>query len=236
MKDNSLVNCKFNAVDIYKYDEKKKKFIYNYSLKCINMAYKVMELANEKLAFLADFIFIYSKVNGKYVEDGKCLAITTIDDFVSINENEIASISCQESVITFWDLTTRKINAQIGDIENLGHFCMLLYDKFLIVGGYRIQCCPSYFYIINTENKELIKKYVFHCNVYFMIKLNEKEFITGESEGFMNQFRFEENELKLIDKNKYNGDETVKKLAFCRNSNHLASLSKTQFIIFKIDE
>ena len=46
------------------------------------------------------------------MEDGKKnLSITTIDDFIEINENEIASISAQESVITFWDLTTREINA-----------------------------------------------------------------------------------------------------------------------------
>ena len=64
-----------------------------------------MELSNERLAFLSnDFkITIYSKEYGKYEENGKCLAITTIDDFIQKNDNEIASISAQESEITFWD-------------------------------------------------------------------------------------------------------------------------------------
>ena len=240
LKDNSLLNCKYNAADIYRYDKEKKKFVFNYSLKCINMAEKVIELPNERLAFLADNISIYSKENGKYVEDGKCLSITTIDDFIPINENEIASISGQESVITFWDLTTREINAQIGDIENFGRFCMLLYDKSLIVGGanknfYKNPVSYRFIYIINIDNKELIKKYYFTRNIWFMTKLNEKEFVTGETEGIINKYRFEENKLKLMETNE-DHEDIVNKLAFCSNSNQLASLSDKQLIIFKISE
>ena len=201
------------------------------------MGEKVIELPNERLAFLADNISIYSKENGKYIEDGKCLSITTIDDFILINENEIASISGQESVITFWDLTTREITAQIGDIENFGRFCLLLYDKSLIVGGANKNFCRDsnkYIYIINIDNKELIKKYYFPRNIWFMIKLNEKEFATGETEGIINKYRFEENELKLMEINKDNEDKIVEKLAFCSNNNQLVSLSETSLIIFKI--
>ena len=93
LEDNRLVNCKYNAANIYKHDQKEKEFIFDCSLKCINSAEKVVELPNEKLALLADNIHIFSKENGIYIEDGKCLSITTIDDFILINENEIASIS-----------------------------------------------------------------------------------------------------------------------------------------------
>ena len=137
LKDNSLINSKYNGADIYKYDKEQNKFILDYTLKCINNAGKVMELTNERLAFLSNDtnISIYSKENGKYEKEGKSLVITTIDDFVPINDNEIASISGQESEITFWDLTTREKNAQIGEIKNYGHSCMLLFGNSLIVGG-----------------------------------------------------------------------------------------------------
>ena len=205
-------------------------------MECINNANKVIELPNDGLAFQADNITIYTKENGKYVKHGKELYITTIDDFILINENEIASISGQESEITFWDLTTREINAQIGDIKNFGRFCMLLYDKSLIIGGAnRDFSTSSLIYIINICNKELINKYCFSNNIWFMIKLNEKEFITGESGGIISKYRYEENELRLMEKNKDHKDEIVQKLAFCSNSNQLASLSESHLFIFKIN-
>lgn len=235
-KDNSLLNSRYNGVDIYKYNEKNKKFILDYALECINNANKVIELPNDGLAFQADNIAIFTKENGKYVKHGKELCITTIDDFILINENEIASISGQESEITFWDLTTREINAQIGDIKNFGRFCMLLYDKSLIIGGAnRDFSTSSLIYIINICNKELINKYCFSNNIWFMIKLNEKEFITGESGGIISKYRYEENELRLMEKNKDHKDEIVQKLAFCSNSNQLASLSESHLFIFKIN-
>ena len=92
------------------YDEETKKFNFYYSLECINNAGKVMELTNDRLAFLSIgvCISIYIKENGKDVKDGKSFSITTIDDFIPINDNEIASILAQESEITFWDLTKRE--------------------------------------------------------------------------------------------------------------------------------
>lgn len=238
LKDDSLLNCRFNGVDIYKYDEKEKKFIFNYTLECLNMAEKVIELPNEGLAFLSDFISIYTKEKGIYVKIGKDLHITTIDDLILINENEIASISGQETTITFWDLTTREINAQIGDIENFGHSCMLLFDKSLIVGGANRNFSPGsikFIYIINIDNKELIKKYSFSQNIWFMTKLNDKEFVTGESKGIISKYRFEENELKLMEKN-IDHENTVEKLAFCSISNQLATIGENQVIIFQISE
>ena len=238
LKDNSLLNCRFNGVDIYKYDEKENKFIFNYTLECLNMAKKVIELPNEGLAFLSGFISIYTKEKGIYVKIGKDLNITTIDDLILINENEIASISGQETTITFWDLTTREINAQIGDIENFGNSCMLLFDKSLIVGGANKNFSPGsikFIYIINIDNKELIKKYSFSQNIWFMTKLNDKEFVTGESKGIISKYRFEENELKLMEKN-IDHKNIVKKLAFCSISNQLATIGGKQVIIFQISE
>ena len=239
LKDNSLLNTRFNGADIYKYNEKKKNFIFDYTLKCTSMAEKVIELSNERLALLWDNISIYKKENGIYVKNGNDLYITTMDDLIEINENEIASISGQESEITFWDLTTREIIAQIGDIENFGHGCLLLYDKSLIVGGANKEFWEGslkYIYIINIDNKELIKKYYFGQNIWFMIKLNEKEFITGETKGIINRYRFEENEVKLMEKNEDHQNDTVRKLAFCSNSKQLASLSDSNLIIFNISE
>ena len=242
LKDNSLIISHYNTADVYKYNKEEKTFNFDYSLKCINSGKKVVELSNERLAFLKDDITIYLKENGKYVEDGnKNLSITTIDDFIEINENEIASISAQESVITFWDLTTREINAQIDDIENFGHSCLILFNKSLIVGGANRNFCENpisyrYIYIINVDNKELIKKYSFPRNIWFMIKINEKEFVTGETKGIINKYRFEDNELKLMEINKDNKEQIVKKLAFCRNSNQLASMNETELIIFKVSE
>ena len=236
LEDNRLVNCKYNAANIYKYDQEKKEFIFDCSLKCINNAEKVVELPNEKLALLADNIHIFSKENEKYIEDGKCLSITTIDDFILINENEIASISGQESEITFWDLTTRKIILQIGEIKNYGRFCLILFGKSLIVGGASRYDNTIFIYIINIDNHELIKKYHFSHNIWFMTKLNEKEFITGQTEGIINRYRFEENELKLMEKNEEHKNETVMKLSFDSNGNRLASLSENSLIIFKISE
>ena len=202
------------------------------------MAKKVIELPNEGLAFLSGFISIYTKEKGIYVKIGKDLNITTIDDLILINENEIASISGQETTITFWDLTTREINAQIGDIENFGNSCMLLFDKSLIVGGANKNFSPGsikFIYIINIDNKELIKKYSFSQNIWFMTKLNDKEFVTGESKGKISKYRFEENELKLMEKN-IDHKNIVKKLAFCSISNQLATIGGKQVIIFQISE
>ena len=55
---------------IYKYNEETKKFILDYSLECNNNGVKVIELSNERLAFLADNIAIYFKENGKYIKNG----------------------------------------------------------------------------------------------------------------------------------------------------------------------
>ncbi len=143
-------------------------------------------------------------------------------------------------IITFWDLTKREINSQIGDIENFGYFCLLLFDKSLIVGGannnfYSNPISNRYIYIINIDNKELIKKYYFPRNIWFMIKISEKEFITGENEGIINEYRFDGNEIKLMEENEDNKDKIVKRLAFCNDSNQLVSLSDKEFIIFKIN-
>ena len=231
-----MVNCKYNAANIYKYDQEKKEFIFDCSLKCINSAEKVVELPNEKLALLASKIHIFSKENGIYIEDGKCLSITTIDDFILINENEIASISGQESEITFWDLTTRNIILQIGEIKNYGRFCLILFGKSLIVGGASRYDNSIFIHIINIDNHELIKKYSFSQNIWFMTKLNDKEFVTGESKGIISKYRFEENELKLMERNEEHKNEIVMKLSFDNNGNKLASLSENSLIIFKISE
>ena len=164
LKDGSLVNTKYNTADIYKYDAAENKFILDYGLKCINSGKKVVELFNDRLAFLADDIAIYVKEEGKYVQNGKNLSITTIDDFISLNDNEIVSISGQESTLTFWDLTTRNITAQIGDIESFGRACLLLFDKTLIVAGANKKFysgAVKYIYVINVDNKELIKNILF---------------------------------------------------------------------------
>ena len=236
LKDNSLVNCVYHGANIYKYNEETKQFILDYSLECNNKGVKVIELSNERLAFLADNISIYFKENGKYVKNGDNLSITTIEDFIPINDDEIATISGQESEITFWSLTTRKIISQIGQVKNYGKSCLLLFDLSLIVGGASTYDYENYIYIIDTCKKELIKKYSFYHNIWFMIKLNEKEFITGESKGIINKYRFENNELKIMETNEDHKNSTVLRLSFCRNTNHLASLSDDKYILFKISE
>ena len=237
LKDNSLSNCHYNGADIYKYDKENNKFILDYTLKCINNAEKVVELSNERLALLADNISIYSKENGKYVKNGKDIHITTIDDFIQINDNELSTISGQESTITFWDIDKREIIAQIGDIENFGRTCLLLFDKYLIVGGANKNFSTGaikYIYIINTDNKELIKKYEILYNIWFMIKLNEKEFVTGGSDGIIYKYRFEENEIKLMEKNEAHERSIVSKMAFCSSNNVLVTMSKNHIIFYDI--
>ena len=155
LKDNSLVNCVYNGANIYKYNEETKQFTLDYSLKCINNAEKVIELSNDRLALLADNISIYFKENGKYIKNGEDLIITTIDDFIPINDHQIASISGQESEITFWSLTTRKIISQIGEIKTFGRSCMILFGLSLIVGGASRNDSINYIYIINTIKKKL---------------------------------------------------------------------------------
>ena len=239
LKDNSLINSKYNEANIYMYDEETKKFNFYYSLECINNAGKVMELTNDRLAFLSIgvCISIYIKENGKDVKDGKSFSITTIDDFIPINDNEIASILAQESEITFWDLTKREKISQIGKISNYGHSCLLLFGKSLIVGGANRNSNVNNIYIVQTDNRELIKKYAFFQNIWFMTKLNEKEFITGETKGIFCRYRFEENEVKLMEKNKdHDESEIVEGLSFCSINNQIASFSDTNCIIFKIDD
>ena len=236
LKDNSLVNCVYHGANIYKYNEETKKFVLDYSLECRNNGVKVMELSNERLAFLADNISIYFKENGKYVKNGDNLIITTIDDFIPINDDEIATISSQESEITFWSLTTREIISQIGNIKNYGWSCLILFDLSLIVGGANRYVDENYIYVIDTCKKELIKKYEFYRNIWFMIKLNEKEFITGETEGIITKYRFENNELRNMETNKDHKNSIVQKLSFCCNSSHLASLSGNKYILFKMNE
>ena len=201
LKDNSLSNCHYHGADIYKYDVKNKKFNFDFTLKCKNTAEKLLELTNDRLALLADFINIYIKEDGKYVKNGEEMCLTTIDDLVQINDNELCSISGQESTVTFWDIDKREVFAQIGDIENFGRNCIILFGKYLIVGGANKNFCSGaikYIYIINTESKELIKKYEILYNIWFIIKLNEKEFITGGSDGIICKYRFENNEIKLM--------------------------------------
>ena len=81
----------------------------------------------------------------------------------------------------------------------------------------------------------MIKKYSFSQNIWFMTKLNDKEFVTGESKGIISKYRFEENELKLMEKN-IDHKNIVKKLAFCSISNQLATIGGKQVIIFQISE
>jgi len=238
LKDNSLSNCHYHGADIYKYDVKNKKFNFDFTLKCKNTAEKLLELTNDRLALLADFINIYIKEDGKYVKNGEEMCLTTIDDLVQINDNELCSISGQESTVTFWDIDKREVFAQVGDIENFGHNCIILFGKYLIVGGANKNFCSGaikYIYIINTESKELIKKYEILYNIWFIIKLNEKEFITGGSDGIICKYRFENNEIKLMEKNEEHKG-TVSKLAFCSSRNHLATMSDKQIIIYKISE
>ena len=236
LKDNRLLNCTYNAANIYKYDEGEKKFIFSCCLKCKNNAKKVIELQNDKLALLADGIHIFSKENENYIEDGESFYITTMDDLIQTNENEIATISGQESEITFWDLTTRKEILQIGEIKNYGKACLILFDKSLIVGGADRYDDILYIYIINIDNHELIKKYHFQHNIWFMTKLNENEFFTGETDGIINRYRFEENEIKLIEKNEEHKKDTVIKLSFDCKNYKLASLSDHYLIIFNISK
>ena len=239
LKDNSLSNFHYNGADIYKYDIENNKFNLDFTLKCKNSAEKLLELTNDRLALLADFINIYIKEDGKYVKNGEEICITTIDDSVQTNDNELCTISGQEATITFWDIDKREIIAQIGDIENFGHDCIILFDKYLIVGGANknfYSGAIKYIYIINTENKELIKKYEILYNIWFIIKLNEKEFITGGSDGIIYKYRFENNEIKLMEKNEEHKGNIVKKLAFCSSSIHLATMSEEQIIIYKISE
>ena len=47
-----------------------------------------------------------------------------------------------------------------------------------------------------------------------MIKISEKEFITGENEGIINEYRFDGNEIKLMEENEDNKDKIVKDLLF----------------------
>ena len=239
LKDNSLVNCVYNGANIYKYEPKKKKFKFHCSLKCINNSGKLIELQNGQLALNSNDsviqIFNKDKENGNYIEEGKELDIITINDFIQINENELASISHQESEITFWNLITREINMQIGKIKNFGRSCLILYDKTLIVGGGGTGYTGGNFiYIINVESHELINKYIIHSGIWFMIKLNENEFITGDSEGYIKRYRYEENIIKKMDINN-DHKNTVEKLAY-NNNNYLASLSERLLIIFKICE
>ena len=243
LKDNSLTNCHYNGTDIYKYDSENNKFILDYTLNCKNTADKVLELSNERLALLSNtyLISIYKKENGKYVKDGKDkdICITTIDDLIQINDNELCTISGQESTITFWDIDKREIFAQIGEIETFGHHCMFLFEKFLIVGGANKNFSSGaikYIYIINTDNHQLIKEYSISYNIWFMIKINESEFITGGSDGIIYKYKYEGNEIKLMEKNEENKGITINKLAFCSDSNQLVSMCEKQTIIFKISE
>ncbi len=71
LKDNSLSNCHYNGADIYKYDIENNKFNLDFTLKCKNSAEKLLELTNDRLALLADFINIYIKEDGKYVKNGE---------------------------------------------------------------------------------------------------------------------------------------------------------------------
>ena len=143
LKDNSLSNCHYNGADIYKYDVENKKFNFDFTLKCKNTAEKLLELTNDRLALLADFINIYIKEDGKYVKNGEEMCLTTIDDLVQINDNELCSISGQESTVTFWDIDKREVFAQVGDIENFGDNCIILFGKYLIVGGANKNFCSG---------------------------------------------------------------------------------------------
>jgi len=239
LKDNSLSNCRHNGADLYKYDSEKNEFIFDYTLECRNSAKKLLELTNDRLAFLADFLNIYIKENGKYIKNGEEMCVSTIDDSLQINDNELFTISGQESTITFWDIDKREIISQVGDIENFGKNCMLLFDKYLIVGGANRNFYPGaikYIYIIDTDKKELIKKYEILYNIWFIVKLNEKEFITGGSDGNIYKYRYENNEIKFMEKNEEHNGSLVKKLAFCSISNQLVSISEEQIIIYNISE
>lgn len=238
LKDNSLVNCNYDGANIYKEDSEKKQFIFNCCIKCLNGVEKVVELQNGQLAINGGRgiqIFVKDKEKGNYIEEGKNIMITTIEDYIQINENELASISGQESEITFWDLTTREIITQIGEIKNYGRFCLILYDKSLIVGGADRYTDNNFIYIINVESHELIKKYNFFGNIWFMNKFNGNEFFSGDSRGFIKRYRYEENIIKIMEENNEHKD-TVLKLASEGNNNYFASLSDHLLVIFKISE
>ena len=54
---------------------------------------KVVELQNGQLAINGGRgiqIFVKDKEKGNYIEEGKNIMITTIEDYIQINENELA--------------------------------------------------------------------------------------------------------------------------------------------------
>ena len=69
-----------------------------------------------------------------------------------------------------------------------------------------------------------------------MTKLNDKEFFTGETNGIINKYRFEDDELKLIETNKEHGKETIMNITFSKNNNQLATLDENQIVIFNMSE
>ena len=88
LKDNSLVNCNYDGANIYKEDSEKKQFIFNCCIKCLNGVEKVVELQNGQLAINGGRgiqIFVKDKEKGNYIEEGKNLMITTIEDYIQIN-------------------------------------------------------------------------------------------------------------------------------------------------------
>ena len=141
-------------------------------------------------------LIIYSPYNKKYIKDYQIKANGFCEGVFQTKENEICyseySNRYYSNSLFFYDLLEKKIIATIKNIDN--QCChMIAKDSLLIIGFEKL-------IIIDVNTHNILRKIKVRNsrNVYASCMLNNNNFIFGDEQNNIQQWRIEGNNFKLI--------------------------------------
>ena len=148
-------------------------------------------------------IKIWKFINNELISDKIIYDNNIINSFSSIeevNENEIISTPINENgSIIFWNINEGKIISQINGIACV--FCWNLLKKIsnntFIVGGAREIYLIKDYELIDRIQIEL------GCDIYSICYLNNGNILTGDKNGFIKYWNFNNHKLKFIKEKKF---------------------------------
>ena len=163
---------------------------------------KIIELSNgQNLVSGSDdkTIIIWKKFDKMYYEKSHVLNGNEkwIDNLIEIKSSEILSTSSQNETITIWDIDKHTKIHEIKNIKvsNSNQNLFLIKKYELIIGG------KEYIYIMDVFTKKILKTYKCDFTILCFLNLNNnKIFISGDNNGDLRQFYYNNKELKNISK------------------------------------
>jgi len=161
---------------------------------------KIIELNDKQnLASCSDdkTIIIWQKFDNIHYKKSSCLYghEKWIENIIEIKSSEILSTSSQEQKLIIWDIYKKSKIKEIKNIfvSNSNQNLFLIKNYELIIGG------NEYIYIMDVFTKNIHK--IYKCDfitLSFLYLNNNKIFISGDNNGNLRQFHYNNKELKSI--------------------------------------